>query len=50
MVLDELEGIRENLEEIKPENLLELTADESRTARGVLSDISDLIYEIKKGW
>lgn len=48
-VLDELEGIREDLKEIKPENLLELTADESITARGVLSDISDLIYEIKKG-
>lgn len=48
-VLVELEDIRDNLEEIKPEDFLELTVDENIIAREVLTDITDILYKLRKG-
>lgn len=48
-VLVELENIRDNLEEIKAEDFLELNTDENITAREVITEITDLLYKIRKG-
>lgn len=49
-VLVEIENIRDNLEEIKPADFLELTADENILAREVLKEITDILYKLRKGW
>ena len=47
-VLVELEHIRDNLEEIRPDDFLELTADESILAREVLTEINDILFKLRK--
>lgn len=48
-VLVELEDIRDNLEEINSDDFLELTVDENIIVREVLTDITDILYKLRKG-
>ena len=47
-VLIELENIRDSLSEIEPEYFLELTQDENIEARDIISEITDILYKLKR--
>ena len=47
-VLIELENIRDSLSEIEPEDFSELTVDENVEARNVISEITDILYKLKR--
>jgi len=44
----ELESIRESLEELGVEDFSELTVDENIEAKGILKDITDILFKLKK--
>lgn len=46
--LIELENVRDSLSEINPEDFLELTQDENIEARNIISEITDILYKLKK--
>lgn len=46
--LIELEDIRDNLEELTVDDFSELTVDENQDAKGVLIEITDILYKLKK--
>lgn len=46
--LIELENVRDSLSEINPEDFLELTQDEIIEARNIISEITDILYKLKK--
>lgn len=46
--LIELENIRDSLAEIDPEDFSELTQDENIDARDIISEITDILYKLKK--
>lgn len=47
-VLIELENIRDSLSEIEPEYFSELTQDENIDARDIISEITDILYKLKR--
>lgn len=46
--LIEVENVRDSLSEINPEDFLELTQDEIIEARNIISEITDILYKLKK--
>ncbi|MFR7872053.1 ParB N-terminal domain-containing protein [Peptoniphilus sp. HMSC062D09] len=46
--LIELENIRDSLSEIDPEDFSELTQDENIEVREIISEITDILYKLKK--
>lgn len=46
--LIELENVRDSLSEIEPEDFSELTPDENIAARDIISEITDILYKLKK--
>lgn len=46
--LIELENVRDSLSEIDPEDFSELTVDEFVEVRNIISEITDILYKLKK--